>query len=168
MPDKALTESDYEIAVELIGTKADDLALQEVRFSAPPISRNKKIDLTGTRFFIVFRPAQESRLDENALYVKRSFPNYFFHVDKKSPAGSCVVYEMTDEFFSHLDRITVADVAAARQLITSVAQKASVLECSIKNAKEQIENANNRIIEARLEYSQARVKLYAAAGQSGS
>ena len=160
---ETITAANYELDTKHVGPYEDDLAIQEVRFSASRPSDNKKFNLERVRFYIVHRPEQEDRLDPNDAYAKRSFPNYFYLVHEKTSGGVCEVRQMTGTFEREKDKITVADLKTARKLIENLADEGAALENRINEAKAQIAAAEETIDWARGVYDEDCEKLLAAA-----
>ena len=147
-----IKDAEYNLETKDLGTGKDDLAMQEVRFNTPPISGNKKLNLARVRFFIVHRPDQEDSIDENDIYAKRSFPNYFYLVQEKNSGGVCEIQQMTGAFERKQDKVTVMNLATARKLIENLAIKAHVLELRLNEAHAKIDEANQTIDWARGTY----------------
>ena len=160
---ETITAADYDLETKDVMTHEDDLAIQEVRFSTPPPSDNKKLNLARVRFFIIYRPEQEDCIDQNDPYAKRSFPNYFYLVHEKTSGGVCEIQEMTGAFGREKDKVTVSDLSAARKLIENFAQQADALERRISEADATIEEAKQTIDWARDQYDQECGRLSAAA-----
>ena len=146
-----IESAEYETNEQKLGNV--DLAIQEVRFHELPFKSKGGVDLSNATIFIIYRPEQEKNIDDDDIYVKRSFPNYFYMVEKDGKTENCYVREMTGAGPVHgMKNIKVKNMHEVIKLIRNIAYEADCLDIRIKESRDRIASEKLAIDNAKEEY----------------
>ena len=141
-----------------------DMGIQVVRMRPAPPTQNRTLDLKQTAFFTIFRPGVEDDLDNDDIYAKRDFPNYFFLVEEDPATKKCFVREMTGAGPQHgMEKLPLKDMDAVWGLIVKLAHEAHTLDQEVSAAQERIRVAEGDRATAYHDYDQRKRKLFATA-----